>query len=151
MRKHPRAQRLQVLLDMAEREEQQRLRVWGELQQKLQAEQQQRQQLISYNQEYQQQISAPGGGPLQAGLLHATLGFMQQIEQALNKQSEKLALLQQQTERARLHYLEQNSKVRALQGLMDRLDQEHVLAEGKQQQKMADEWANRAAALKMKS
>lgn len=148
MRQHPRARRLQVLLDMAEREEQERLRVWGELQQRLQAEQQQRQQLVDYNREYQQKISAPGQTPLQAGLLHATLGFMQQIEQALNQQSERLNLLQQQTENARQQYLEQHGKVRALTGLMDRLDQEHAAAEDKQQQKQADEWANRNAALR---
>lgn len=148
MRKHPRAKRLQVLLDMAEREEQELLRRWGELQQQLQAEQEQRQQLVSYNEEYQQRISMPGQGMVSAGTLHATLGFMQQIERALQQQSEKLNLLQKQTEQARQRYLDQHGKVRALTGLMDKLDLEHAAGEEKQQQKLADEWANRAAALR---
>lgn len=148
MRKHPRAKRLQVLLDMAEREEQDLLRRWGELQQQLQAEQEQRQQLVSYNNEYQQRISAPGQGMVSAGTLHATLGFMQQIERALQQQSEKLNLLQKQTAQARQRYLEQHGKVRALIGLMDKLDLEQAASEDKQQQKQADEWANRAAALR---
>ena len=41
MRRHPRARRLQVVLDLTEREEQQALSQWGALQQKLAAEQEQ--------------------------------------------------------------------------------------------------------------
>ena len=66
-----------------------------------------------------------------AGTLHATLGFMQQIERALQQQSEKLNLLQKQTEQARQRYLDQHGKVRALTGLMDKLDLEHAASEEK--------------------
>lgn len=149
MRRHPRAKRLQVILDMAEREQEQLLQAWGQLQQKLQAEQQQRDQLVAYNEEYQQKISAPGNGPLSAGALHATLGFMQQIEEALNKQQERLVLLEKQTDYARQQYLTQHGKVSALLGLMDKLDAEHDALEEKNQQKQADEWANRAASIRL--
>lgn len=150
MRRHPRAKRLQVLLDMAEREEEKRLHSWGQLQQQLQGEQEQRQQLLAYNNEYQQRISAPGQGRLSSGSLHATLGFMQQIEDALQQQQQRLALLQKQTDHARQQYLEQHGKVRALVTLMDRLDQEQAAEDDKQLQKQSDEWANRAASLRMR-
>lgn len=149
MRRHPRAKRLQIILDLAEREQEKRLRAWGELQQQLQSEQQQRQQLESYHQEYQQQISSPTATALSSGQLHTTLGFMGQVKQALNAQKERLTLLEQRTEQARNAFLQQQGKTQALIKLMDKLDQEHDLEADKELQKQADEWANRAASLRM--
>lgn len=149
MRRHPRAKRLQVILDMAEREQEKLLARWGECQQQLLAEQQQRQQLETYHQEYQQQISAPSAISLTAGQLHTTLGFMAQVKQALEAQVQRLNLLETQTEQARQAFLQQQGKTQALVKLMDKLDQEHDQAEEKELQKQADEWANRAASLRM--
>lgn len=149
MRRHPRAKRLQVILDMAEREQEKLLRRWGELQQQLVAEQQQRQQLETYHQEYQQQISAPSSTSLSAGQLHTTLGFMAQVKQALNAQVQRLNLLEKQTELARQAFLQQQGKTQALLKLMDKLDGEYDQEQEKQLQKQADEWANRAASLRM--
>ncbi|MFY9179118.1 MAG: flagellar export protein FliJ [Venatoribacter sp.] len=151
MRRHPRAKRLQIILDMAEREEETLLTRWGQLQRQLTAEQEQRDQLVLYNHEYQQRLSAPGQGPLSGGSIQATLGFMTQIEQALEKQKEKLALLEKQTATAHQAYLEQHGKVQALIKLMDKLDSEHDAEQEKQLQKQADEFANRAASIRMQN
>jgi flagellar FliJ protein len=145
MRKHPRARRLQVLLDMAEKAEQQALQEWGKLQQKLQQEEQQRAQLTGYANEYQQQLSSPTDKALSSGFLHNTLGFIGQIETALQTQNEQIKLLQERVATARSHYLEHHGKVKALSGLMDRLDHEHDQQADKELQKQSDEWANRAA------
>lgn len=145
MRKHPRASRLQVLLDMAEKAEQQALQEWGRLQQKLQQEEQQRAQLTGYANEYQQQLSSPTGKALSSGFLHNTLGFIGQIETALRTQNEQIRLLQDRTDAARRQYLEHHGKVKALSGLMDRLDREYEQQADKELQKQSDEWANRAA------
>lgn len=146
---HPRAKRLKVLHNLAEREQEARLKVWGELQQKLKAELEQRTLLESYQQEYQRQISQPTSTAISAGIVHGTLGFMAQIEQALTAQQEKLALLKQQTERAREAFLEQQGKTQALVKLMDKLDQEYLLEQDKQLQKQTDELVNRAASLRI--
>lgn len=146
---HPRAKRLKVLHSLAEREQDARLRAWGELQQKLKAELEQRTLLESYQQEYQRQISQPTSMAISAGLVHGTLGFMTQIEQALTAQQEKLTLLKRQTEQARQAFLEQQSKTQALVKLMDKLDQEYLLEQEKQLQKQTDELVNRAASLRM--
>lgn len=148
MRRHARAKRLQIILDLAEREQEKRLQAWGQLQAQLHAEQQQREQLLRYHQEYQQQISAPTTQALSAGQLHTTLGFMGQVQQALTSQEEKLHRLEMRTEQARLAFLEQQGKTQALVKLMDKLDAEHDLAVEKELQKQADEWANRQASLK---
>lgn len=149
MRRHPRAQRLQVILNLAEREEEKRLAVWGELQQKLQSEEEQRDQLEAYNSEYQRKISSPSTEAIRAGDIHATLGFMQQIKGVLQGQKEKIVLLQSQAETAKKAYLEQRGKAQALHKLMDKLDKEFDAEEEKDQQKQADEWSNRIASQRM--
>lgn len=145
MRRHPRAQRLQVILDLAEREEEKCLAAWGELQQKLQSEEEQRDQLQAYNHEYQQKISSPSTQAIKAGDIHATLGFMQQIKGVLQSQQEKIVLLIEQADSAKQRYLEQRGKAQALHKLMDKLDKEFDTEEEKAQQKQADEWSNRMA------
>jgi len=144
-RHHPRAKRLQVVLELAERDEQQALQNWGEIQQKLQQEEQQRQQLSAYRGEYQSKISAPGNEQISAGHIHNTLGFMAQIESAMKSQAEQISVLTQQAESARELYLKLHGKTKALTELIERLEQEAASAEDKQAQKLADEWANRAA------
>lgn len=145
MRRHPRAQRLQVILDLAERAEEKSLSEWGELQQSLQSEIEQKDQLLAYNQEYQEKISAPSQQAIRSGDIHATLNFMQQIKGVLDSQQERVALLEKQTETAKQAYMEKRSKAQALHKLMDKLDKEQDQKEEKQQQKDADEWSNRLA------
>jgi len=145
MRRHPRARRLQVVLDLTEREEQEALRVWGEIQQKLNDEKMQRQQLQEYTQEYQQKISAPATTAVSAGIIHNALGFMAQIETALQRQNEQIRLLQGRAEKAQESYLILHGKVKALTELIERLEQEAQQLDDKDAQKQADEWANRAA------
>jgi len=53
--------------------------------------------------------------------------------------------LQERVATARSHYLEHHGKVKALSGLMDRLDHEHDQQADKELQKQSDEWANRVA------
>lgn len=149
MRRHPRAQRLQVILDLAERAEEKSLAAWGQLQQKLQGEVEQKDQLVAYNHEYQQKISAPSQQAIKSGDIHSTLNFMQQIKGVLEGQQEKIALLEKQTEVAKKAYLEKRSKSQALHKLMDKLDKEFDQEEEKQQQKDADEWSNRIASQRM--
>lgn len=150
MSHHPRAKRLDFVLKMAQDQEEKRLKAFGEAQRKLHEEVEQRQLLTRYQEEYQRQISAPSTQAVSAGVLHGTLNFMQQIEQALVAQKEKIALLNEQVEAAKKSYLEQHGKVQALVKLMEKLDQEFFVEEDKKQQKQADEWANRAASMRMR-
>jgi len=113
-RQHPRARRLQVVLDLTEREEQQALQQWGELQQRLAQEQEQRQQLQLYSQEYQQKISSPSPAPLGAGQIHNTLGFIGQIDQAIDAQQQQIALLKQQADAAQKQYLAVHGKAKGI-------------------------------------
>lgn len=151
MHRHPKAKRLQVIVNLAEQAEQQALSDWGKLQQKLQQEEQQKQQLQDYVNEYQQSISTPGRSQLKGGAIHNALGFISQIEQALQQQQQQLVLLQQQADAAKQHYLQHHSKLQALHNLLEKLNQEYDHQQDKQGQRQADEWANRAAFTARKS
>ncbi|KZZ49031.1 MAG: flagellar export protein FliJ [Saccharospirillaceae bacterium] len=147
MQRHPRAKRLQVIVDLTEKSEQQALAEWGKLQQKLQQEEAQKAQLDSYISEYQKGISMPSTRQLRGGSIQNALGFIGQIKQALLQQNEQLSLTRQQVDQAKKVYMEQHGKVKALCGLQDKLNAEFDAQQDKQAQRVADEWANRKAFL----
>ena len=91
--RHPRARRLSVVLELAEKDEKEALRRWGDSQQKLGAEEERQQQLTLYAADYQKQISTPSAGQISAGMIHNTLGFISQIETALHQQQEQILTL----------------------------------------------------------
>lgn len=144
-RRHPRAKRLTVILDLAEKAEKQALSEWGLLQQQLQNEEQQKQQLDEYVAEYQRSLALPSGNAQSGGAIQNTLGFISQVEAALQQQAQQLNLLQQRVDASKEAYLAQHGKVKALNNLLDKLDLEFDQEQDKQQQRQADEWANRAA------
>ncbi len=150
-RRHPRAQRLQVVLELTEREEKSALQVWGDLQQKLRQEEAQRDQLEQYRAEYQNKISLPGHQQISAGHIHNTIGFVAQIETAMRSQQEQITLLRQQCGQAQSQYLTLHGKSKALTELIERLEQEAAAADDRQAQKQADEWSNRAAFDRMRN
>lgn len=150
MARHPRAKRLQVVLDLAQRAEQTSLKSLAHQQQALLAEQQQKDQLLIYADEYQRQLSTPTGSAIQAGQLRNTMGFLQQIETAIKGQAQQLSLLQQRVEAARNEWLRCQGKVKALQSLLDKLDIEYAQEQDRRQQVEADEWSNRIAFQRIK-
>ena len=141
--RHPRAQRLKVVLDLTEREEQDALQRWGDVQKKLAGEQEKRQQLKNYASDYQRQLSAPGKALIRAGDMHNTLGFIRQIESALRQQEAQIAQLEVMTAKARGAYLQAHGKTEALKNMMQRLEDEHALEVSRREQREADEWATR--------
>ncbi|AHK17406.1 flagellar export protein FliJ [Thalassolituus oleivorans] len=149
--RHPRARRLAVVLELAEKDEKEALRRWGDSQKKLVLEEERQQQLTVYAADYQKQIATPSSGHISAGMIHNTLGFISQIETALNQQQEQIKRLRAQTERARDAYLKSHGKVQAMQQLLQRLEQEFEHEQDRQQQREADEWATRNAAIRPKS
>lgn len=145
IRRHPRAKRLTVILNMAEKAEKQALAEWGQLQQQLQKEQDQQQQLDSYVGEYQRSLALPSERSLTGGAIHNTLSFLYQVQAAVKQQAEAVNLLRQRVDASQEVYLTCHGKVKALNKLLDKLDLEYEQESNKQEQRQADEWANRAA------
>lgn len=145
MRRHPRAKRLELIFQLAEKDEKQALKNWGEIQQKLDLETQQREQLIQYADEYRSRFSADHNDQLNAGYLHHCLDFISKIEKGLQAQQEQLHLLQAQAEQAKQVFLQAQAKRKGFEHMLDKLDKEYDQAQLKVEQKEADEWANRRA------
>ncbi|MCY0966037.1 flagellar export protein FliJ [Parathalassolituus penaei] len=143
--RHPRGKRLLPVYRQAQQQQQQALADWGQLQQKLLEEEEQRQQLLEYADDYRRQITAPSTGLIQAATIHNTLGFLAQVEQAVQGQAQQINLLKARIERAREVYLTKRGKTDGLQRLIDKLDREWEEQQQKAEQRQADEWANRAA------
>ncbi|TNC88226.1 MAG: flagellar export protein FliJ [Thalassolituus sp.] len=144
--RHPRAKRLKVVFEIAEREEQDALQRWGLAQQKLEAEKAKRSQLSDYAGDYQRRLATPGQTTVKAGDMHNTLGFIRQIESALRQQEGQIAQLETLTAKARTAYLEARGKTEAMKKMLERLEQEYQSEQNAREQREADEWSNRQAA-----
>ena len=140
---NPRAQRLDSIRALAQREEQQALTVWGNIQKKVQAEEAQQQQLAGYAAEYQRQLSSGQGGRISAAALHNTAGFLVQIDQAVQAQKKQLALLHQQAQDAQQIWQEKHARVQSYDRLIEKLEDDYQQQQERTEQKLADEWASR--------
>lgn len=151
MRRHPRAKRLNTVFKLAEQDEDQALKNWGEIQRKLDTEINQRNQLIEYADEYRSRFSVDYNQHLSAGHLHHCLDFISKIEKGLAAQQEQLHLLEAQSEQAKAIYLEAQAKRKGFEQLLDKLDHEYDQEQARIEQREADEWVNRNSFEKSKS
>ncbi len=144
-RQHPRGKRLETVFKLAEQDEQQALKNWGQYQQKLDEQYAQRSQLEQYANDYRQRFSADPNHSMSAGYLHHCLDFISKIETGLKSQEEQLHLLESQAEQAKQIFLEAQSKRKGFEQMLDKLEQEYQQAQARTEQREADEWVNRQA------
>jgi flagellar FliJ protein len=133
------------VLKMAADKEQQDLKVWGQYQQKLEQETATLTQLEQYMTEYRSSLTSQQTGPIQGGQIQNTIAFIEQIKDASGHQQQQIDLVQQQAEGAKRLYLAARAKAEALRKLIEKLTQQTVALEEKQDQKMMDEFAARSA------
>jgi flagellar FliJ protein len=140
-----RIKRLGFVLKMAADKEQQDLKVWGQYQQKLEQETATLTQLEQYITEYRSSLTSQQTTPIQGGQIQNTIAFIEQIKDASGHQQQQINLVQQQAEGAKRLYLAARAKAEALRKLIEKLKQQTVALEEKQDQKMMDEFAARSA------
>lgn len=145
MRRHPRAKHLETVFRLAEQDEEQALKNWGEIQKKLDIEIAQRDQLIKYADEYRSRFSVNYSQKLNAGHLHHCLDFISKIEKGLKAQEEQLHLLEAQAEQAKQIFIQAQSKRKGFEQMLDKLDKEYDQEQARIEQREADEWVNRQA------
>lgn len=141
-RQHPRAQRLLIVARLQQSQLQQALKRCGELQQRLQQEQQQCQQLQQYRDEYQSQLAQPDSRAVSAGLLHHTVYFIQQINQSLVQQQQRIKEVEEQVRLAKEHSAKCQAKAQGLVDMMDNLERQWQKQQDRQEQRQIDEWSN---------
>ncbi|WP_027329198.1 flagellar export protein FliJ [Marinimicrobium agarilyticum] len=135
-----RSQRMKVVLQLAEREEQAAAARLGEQQQLLEREQAQLSQLQDYRQQYLDDYARPRSG-VTAEALMSYSGFLQRLGEAVTGQQQKLAMVNQAREQSRREWEERYHRRRSLEDMIARLQREEEAAFEQRQQREQDDLA----------
>lgn len=135
-----RSQRMKVVLQLAEREEQAAAARLGEQQQLLEREQAQLSQLEDYRQQYLDDYARPRQG-VTAEALMSYSGFLQRLGEAVSGQQQKLAMVDQAREQCRREWEQRYHRRRSLEDMITRLQREEEAAFEQRQQRELDDLA----------
>lgn len=138
-----RSQRMQVVLVLAERQEQAAAERVGAARQQLRAEEEQLSQLQEYAQQY---LNAYGAckDNVRAEQLMGYSSFLQRLEQAKNDQQQRLSRVQQQLDVVIGVWQQAYQKRESIKNLIQKLKHEEALLADKRLQKELDELVNQA-------
>lgn len=139
-----RSQRFNVVLMLAERQEQEAADRLGSYQQQLQGEQQQLAVLREYNQDYIRQIEARRTG-LRGTDLISYRNFLQRLGDAEHEQIQKLEQMTRGLERLQQEWRQKYQYRQSIEALIQRLIQEEDSQLEKRLQKELDELAAQSA------
>jgi flagellar FliJ protein len=98
-----RSQRLQPVVKLAERKEQQALNALAELQKQIQDEEKKVEELSQYRMEYQKGLNASGS--INVAQLQSHQTFMAQLDNIISTQKDRRQQLDQEVKRLTDHYL----------------------------------------------
>lgn len=138
-----RSKRLQVVLDLAKRKEDEALKALQVAQSSLASQNQKLSELTQYQRDYQQSLR-------EAYQTHATADscatyqhFLAQVGDAIEQQQQTVALAEQQFDQVRIHWLTLHEKQQGMGSLIDRFRDEEDKELDKKEQKMIDELSQR--------
>lgn len=131
-----RADRLSVVLDLAERQKQAADRYLADSQQRLQQAEAQQIQLQNYMLEYQQQFTQAGQQGLTTDQLMQHQAFIGRLEQAMRQQKETIRVAAQQLEQVKQHWQTVYARYKGIDKLTEkaRLSERQLLDKREQQQ-----------------
>ncbi|MBM6551246.1 flagellar export protein FliJ [Marinomonas ostreistagni] len=142
------SKRMQILVDIAKRKEDEVVKVLAKEQARLQQDQQKLQELKDYAEQYDQQRNLIGLSPyLTSNYQH----FVDRLQQAITQQQNQVNRSQQQVNMAMRRWQEAQAKTKGMDWLKDKSVSEEIAAEDRQDQKQIDEFANRAFFNRMRS
>jgi flagellar FliJ protein len=143
-----RAGRIQPLIQIAKNAVREAMTYMGQLQQKIDSEEEKKTTLIQYQSEYQNNFKEKGSVGVKGLQIQQFESFMLQINDAMEKQSDQLAQLNVQLERAKGIYRDLNQRLKSYEKLQDRLNNQALKIENTQMQKMLDEIGSQLHRLK---
>lgn len=132
---------LQIVLDMAQKKEQETLKVFSQAQQQLNQLTQQMESLTSYKHDYLQQMNPENTNDVTADKLIRLQGFLAQIDQSIFQQRDVIAKASLAVDARRGEWAKAKQYCDSIIFLIDKQHREAALKDDKQQQKMADEFA----------
>lgn len=139
----PRSQRLQVVLALEERKEQQALDRMNEVRGQLQAEQQRHEELLRYQQEYHQQMRSQQQQPVFANQLQRWQSFITRLDSLIRGQLERVARAEQAFEQTRVAWQQAWERRRGMEKYIATCRDQEQSARDSAEQKQADEAAAR--------
>ncbi|XKH00435.1 flagellar export protein FliJ [Marinobacter nauticus] len=141
-----RSQRLQPVLALEERKEQEALDRMGEARQQVEAHREQVKNLEQYQQEYRNQIRASQQGVVSVNRLQAWQAFIAQLDQVIRQQEKQLQQAEQVFEARRQEWLQAWERRRGMEKYIETCRQQEQREQDLKEQKLADEAAGRAFA-----
>lgn len=142
------SERMQVLVDISQRKEEEVAKLLAKDQARLQQDQQKLQELKEYADQYDQQRNLLGLSPyLTTNYQH----FVERLQQAIQQQAMQVKRSQQQVNMSLKRWQDARAKTKGMDWLKDKSVQEEVAAADKQEQKQIDEFASRMFFERMRS
>ena len=138
-----RSKRLQVVLELAKRKEDEALKAMQSSQNNLNQQNEKLQELIRYQEEYQQALRDAFSTGATAANCATYQHFLSQVGGAIEQQQLVVTLAEEQLDKARKHWQSLYEKQKGMGGLIDRFRDEEDLEIEKKEQKMIDELSQR--------
>ena len=139
-----RSQRLQTVLSLEKRKEQEALERMGEARDQAEAHREQVLNLEQYQQEYRNQIRASQQGVVSVARLQAWQAFIGQLDQVIAQQEKQLQQAEQIFEARRQEWLQAWERRRGMEKYIETCRQQEQREQDLREQKLADEAAGRA-------
>ncbi|MBJ7549241.1 flagellar export protein FliJ [Marinomonas ostreistagni] len=142
------SERMQVLVNLSQRKEDEVAKALAKDQARLQHDQLKLQELKDYAAQYDQERNLLGLSPyLTTNYQH----FVNRLQQAIQQQEQQVKRSQQQVSMAMKRWQNARAKTKGMDWLKDKSINEELNFENKQEQKQIDEFANRAFFERMRS
>jgi len=139
-----RSQRLQTVLSLEKRKEQEALERMGEARDQAEAHREQVLNLEQYQQEYRNQIRASQQGVVSVARLQAWQAFIGQLDQVIAQQEKQLQQAEQIFEARRQEWLQAWERRRGMEKYIETCRQQEQREQDLREQKLSDEAAGRA-------
>ena len=139
-----RSRRLEVVLSLEERKEQEALERMGEARKLVEQQREQVQNLNRYQQEYRDQIRNSQQGVVQVSRLQAWQAFIAQLDQVIRQQQKQLAQAEQVFETRKQEWQQAWERPRGMEKYIETCRQQEQREQDLREQKLSDEAAGRA-------
>ncbi|WP_120995459.1 flagellar export protein FliJ [Stutzerimonas urumqiensis] len=140
-----RAARLAPVIDMAEREEREAAKAFGQGQTQLAQAQTKLTELEQYLGDYQQQWMSQGSRGVSGDWLMNYQRFLTQLESAIGQQRRSVAWYENNLAKLRQQWQQRHARLEGLRKLVERYLQEARVAADKREQRLLDEFSQRLA------
>lgn len=139
-----RSRRLEVVLTLEERKEQEALERMGEARKQVEQQREQVENLHRYQQEYRDQIRKSQQGVVQVTRLQAWQAFIAQLDQVIRQQQKQLEQAEKVFETRKKAWQEAWERRRGMEKYIESCRQQEQREQDLREQKLADEAAVRA-------